>query len=309
MPKTVWRVHSVMPEDNYMFKDLLKFGDAVKTITNGQLEIKAYPNSSLGYTGQEILRVLRDGLVDASDISGGYVEGDAPILGISQFPYLIQTYAEGKKIMPVMLDVYGSEVAKWGGVLLSVTTYPEQYLFANKPIKSMADFKGMKLRTYSAYWSQVTQDAGASAVNIPAAELYNSLQRGIAEGTWTATTTAQSFKLYEVLKTTNKVGAGLSLGMFAVNKKAWDAVPAAYQAQIKDAANKILVQQMWADAEKDSDTALAFLNSKGMAYNEAPPEVVSALTKLASAGWDKWGAKVGPDGVAALNKIRQPLGR
>ncbi|MDA0997216.1 MAG: TRAP transporter substrate-binding protein DctP [Proteobacteria bacterium] len=136
--------------------------------------------------------------------------------------------------------------------------FPSQMLWCNADIKSIADLKGKKIRTYTASLGDFVEGVGGTSVTVAFAEVVPALQKGVVDCGITGTLPAYNAKWYQAATHayTMRVGWGLAFG--AINMKKWKSMTSAQQKLLQDAVNK-LTDQMWTETAKEDDIAIACL--------------------------------------------------
>lgn len=162
---------------------ILKFKEQVEEESEGQIEVSVFPASQMG-NARELFEALQVGSVHISTIPTARISGFAPQLQIFDLPFLFED--EESRI-----EILDGEV---GEELLStldpqrvkgIAFYDDgnKQMTANKPLRTLDDFKGIKFRTMESpiIIEQYTA-LGADPVPIEYAELYNSLQLNVVDG-------------------------------------------------------------------------------------------------------------------------------
>jgi TRAP-type transport system periplasmic protein len=147
-------------------------------------------------------------LMEALDLPMGYPSGKAATLVANEYY---------KAMKPQSLD----EVK-----VLYLHAHGPGLLHTKKPVTTMADLKGMKIRS-TGFSAKVTEALGATPVAMPQGETYEALQKGVVDGTFTPIETLKGWKQAEVVKyTTDCPDIGYTTAMFVVmNLKKWDKLP------------------------------------------------------------------------------------
>ena len=111
-------------------------------------------------------------------------------------------------------------------------------LHTKKPVKSIEDMKGLKIRS-TGLSARIVESLGGVAVAMPQNAAYEALQKGVVEGTFTPIETLKGWKQAEVVKyTTDSKSVGYTTAMYVVmNKDKWDKLPADVQ-QVFEAVSK-----------------------------------------------------------------------
>ena len=127
-------------------------------------------------------------------------------------------------------------LAKKGLKLLAMSTWPSQQIFSTAPIRTVADWKGKKIRVYGADSANITRILGGAPVNIAFGEVYSALEKKTVDGAMTSATNAEPMKFFEVAKYVDYwYLAGAAQEWIVANQKAWDALPKDLQQIVLDA--------------------------------------------------------------------------
>src|SRR2546427_8826416 len=115
-------------------------------------------------------------------------------------------------------------LARKGLKLLAISTWPSQQIFSSVPIRTVADWKGKKIRVYGADSANAARLLGAAPVNINFGEVYSALEKRTVDGAMTSATNAEPMKFFEVAKYLDYwYLAGAAMEWLVANQKAWDA--------------------------------------------------------------------------------------
>ncbi|MCS6920525.1 MAG: TRAP transporter substrate-binding protein, partial [Elioraea sp.] len=174
---------------------------------------------------------VRDGLMDLSFTVHGYTPGRFTLTEAVEFPFM----ADSSQVMSVAYQrVHERMLAKAdehkGVVALAVFTHgPGQIYHATKPIASLADLKGQKIRVGGGLINEITKALGAVPLLRPAPEVFEILKTGVADGVFFPKESVGSFKLTPVLKHATFVPGGLYNVSFVwiANPAKWNSIPAA----------------------------------------------------------------------------------
>lgn len=308
--KTVWRLQSALSATYpwvLMYKD---WATEVKKRTNGQLEIEIYPSAGLGLKPSEILIPVKDGILDAAEVVSSYVTGEFPEIGALEIPFLIKSYSDCfKAFEAVHPDLDKWLVQRYKSLPLAYWLSPSVEIYTKKPIRTIEDLRGLKLRSYSWTLARSTELLGAVPTSVTADELYMALKRGALDGAWTGHTTAVAYKFWEVLKyTTTNLEHSYCLWGIIVNKDKFNALPSDVQKVVHETARK-LEADCQAFAKTSAAEGLATLQKNGMEGIAVNPEVRAEMVKRMSIMWDEWGKRCGAEGPRLIDTVRRIGGR
>src|SRR4029077_20608306 len=158
--------------------------------------------------------------------------------------------------------------AKQGLMILYSVPWPPQGIYSSKPLTSVADMKGLKMRTYNPYTSRIAELAGAQPVTIQVAELAQAFATGAVNANITSGATGYDTKAWEVVKNFYDTQAWVPKNVVFVNKAAFDALDKPTQAAVLKAAN-FAETRGWKTSEEKANWYLDQLKKNGK--NVSPP--------------------------------------
>jgi len=272
--------------------------------TKGRVKVEVYPNSSLFKDGEE-MEALQLGSVQMLAPS---LAKFGP-LGVREFevfdlPYIFDSYDELHKVTagPVGAALFKKLESK-GIIGLAYWDNGFKVMSANKPIRTPADYKGLKMRIQS---SKVLGDEMKALGAIPQvmafSEVYQALQTGVVDGTENPPSNFYTQKMQEVQKYLALTDHGYLGYAVIVNKKFWDSLPAdirtTLEGAMKDAtkfANDI--------AKKENDDALAAVKASGKTeIITLTPDQKAAMKKALVTVHKENESRVGKDTIAEVYK-------
>ena len=250
--------------------------------TDGRLKIDYHPNAELG-GDEDLLRQLRANDIQLVVGQMAPVTAFVPEGAVFDLPMVFAPY-DSKTIDRVLngdgpfrkklADAYDRAGLHYMGTLQNGTY---RLMTSNKPVRTLEDFKGTKIRTMSnknhmAFWSAM----GASPTPLAWPELYFSLQSGIVEAEENAADSIVSAHFNEVQKYVAETNVILYANELVVNKKAFDALPEAYQKVLEESVREALSELAPTLVQVDKDSK-AQLQKKGMTLITYPPEFYSEV--------------------------------
>jgi tripartite ATP-independent transporter DctP family solute receptor len=198
-----------------------------------------------------------------------------PSLAVMDLPFLYRTLADAHKWQDGSVgakikadcDSAGFHFLGWIDIgMRSVTNN-------RRPIETVADFKGLKIRVPPGkIFVNTFQALGASVQSINFGELYTALQQGVVDGQENPPTTIRVQKFYEVQKYLSLTRHIASFAFAVMNKSVFDKQPENIR-QALDGAAKTATEKGRAFLVKDEDASLDFLRKQGVMVNE-PKDIV-----------------------------------
>lgn len=172
----------------------------VAQMSKGTLKIKMFVGGKLGKGGARQYKRAIDGVADITFGLQGYTASQFRATTLIELPGLANNGVEATR---ALWAAYEGHLAKeYGNVkLLFMWSVDRPVIMTkNKPVRTIADLKGMKIRTPSQVQAKTIKALGAVPVPMPITKVYNAMARGLLDGVLTSTTTLQGFKLIEVTK-------------------------------------------------------------------------------------------------------------
>ncbi len=200
--------------------------------TGGALSIRIFPGGELGANPAEQMNRAIDGIADIAFVIPGYTAAQFPRTLMIEYPGIRNDAASGTNALWDAREALGEEYRRVK--LLSLWTINPAVLFTrDKPVRTLQDIKGLKIRVASKSGGDMVKAWGAIPVFSPVTEMYNSIQTGVVDGVVIDPGAAIAFKLTEICNYVT-VGMDSILTSFALvmNRDAWNKLPADQKAVI-----------------------------------------------------------------------------
>ena len=286
----------VVAEDTPKGKGALKFKELAEARTKGRVKVEVYPNSQLFKDGEE-MQMLQLGNVQMLAPS---VSKFGP-LGAREFevfdlPYIFDDY---KDLHNVTQGRIGQQLFKKldskGIIGLAYWDNGFKEMSANKPLRTPADFRGLKMRIQSSKVLDGQMRAlGATPQIMAFSEVYQALQTGVVDGTENPPSNLYTQKMHEVQKYLTLSDHGVVEYAVIVNKKFWDGLPADIRATL-EGAMKDATKYANDIAKQENDEALEKVKASGKTQ-------IITLTPEEKKAWKKAVLKVHRENEATIGK-------
>jgi tripartite ATP-independent transporter DctP family solute receptor len=191
--------------------------------SNGEIVVDVFPSAQLGGE-KDLAEGLRLGTVDIA-INSGVIAQWVPEWGINELPFMFKDQAHAVRALqgPIM-EALNPKVEKAGFHVLGAARYTPRLMYTKKPIKTMADLKGLKIRVPEVpIFIETFKLLGTTPTPIAAPEIYSALQTGVVEAQDGGPDWVYTLKSYEILKyiikTEHIIGSALMLMSQARMKK------------------------------------------------------------------------------------------
>jgi TRAP-type C4-dicarboxylate transport system substrate-binding protein len=299
---TKWDMPAAYGAGNFISKAYMAFAADVKARTNGELDITVHPGGSL-YNGSQIMRAVREGQVPIGARFLGAHSGEAAIFGLDTVPFLATDRAQAQKLYRVSKSAIEAALAERGMNLLFAPVWPPQGLFSKKPITSVSDMNGVKFRAYDASTTRLANLMGAVPTKTEASEIAQAFSTGIAESMMASGAIGVFQKIWDYAGYYYTVNAWLPKSGVIVNRKAWDALPAATRAVVSDAAAKAEAA-VWSEMEVQDAGYINTMKANKMKVEAPSAELQKGLAAIGERMTQEWTASAGAAGAAVIAAYR-----
>ncbi len=243
--------------------------------THGKVKITILAGGTLTPADQTYDGVAK-GIADIGMSCFAYTRGRFPVMETLDLPL---GYPNGRVATRVANDFYERFRPKEleGVKVLYIHAHGPGLLHTVRPVRSLADIKGMKIRS-TGLSSKVVSALGAVPVAMPQGDTYESLQKGVVEGTITPIETLKGWKQAEVIKyTTDCKSIGYTTAMFVVmNLRKWNSLPPDVKKVFEE------VSKEWVDVHgKEWDR----LDAEGKEYSLSLGNKIIPLSREEGARW------------------------
>lgn len=246
-------------------------------------KVKLYPDKALG-TEDEKLDQVSQGLLEVSNSYLGKAgQLDPTIFGFNLY-YLFDSVAHADRVIANtdIMDKINAGLTKRGVRLLALVSVGAFSGLANSkhPIKTPADMKGLRMRAMSKLQAEYFKAWGASTIVIPWAEIYTSLQTGVADGYLNPAIVPVMFKHTEVLKYFSNVKSGVPFRIIICSEDWYKGLSDKNRRIVNEAAVKgVAANRVW--QTKIETKGLETLKASGVEVYENTPEERTLFAELA----------------------------
>ncbi|MED3551647.1 TRAP transporter substrate-binding protein [Cytobacillus praedii] len=200
--KQTFKLAHITPTDHMWHKAAEKFGEELKSRSDGRLELEIYPASQLG-TEADMVQQIESGSIDFGLITAAYLSARAPEFAAWFMPYGFTTLEEANEarksnISKKILSSLEEQGLKGLDYLFAGQRV---MIFKDKQVKTPADMNGLKLRvTPSPPMQDFYRSTGAAPEGLPLPEVYAAIQTGVIDGMDMDLDATITNKYYEVAK-------------------------------------------------------------------------------------------------------------
>jgi tripartite ATP-independent transporter DctP family solute receptor len=284
-----------------------RFKEIVEANSNGQYKVELFPAGQLG-DEQKMVKDARRGSIDGAVVAINNITPFAKSVGVLTLPYLIQNFSDAVKITT------GDLGAKWQAALIKEAgVRPLGWSYANfrvltnskRPVKKLADLKGLKIRVpKNPIMIETWKALGAEPIPMAWPETFTAMQQGVVDGQDNPHVVNFAFKFYEVQKYTSEVHYLFALQPLVIGEKFFQSLSAEDQAMITRAGLEAQ-QYNLLTAVSVAEESKQNMVEKGVEYMELEDE--DQWVKIAMENvWPKFYDSIG--GKAAADDVVKALG-
>jgi tripartite ATP-independent transporter DctP family solute receptor len=258
-----------LPVGNHLTRGQDFFAERVKEISKGRIEIQVFPAGTL-FTDKDYSKAVPSGAVDMAQTLMSRWSGIVPACNFTDIPLFFDNWSHAWR-------AYDSEVGmvmrkgmeKAGVKVLFWMQDGTMSLASKRPVKTLQDFKGLRIRVPSELGAHTIKALGGAPVFMGGGEVYLALQRGTVDAGMSSITSFVDRKYYEVTKYITEPNFAFGLYACVINLNKWNSLSPDVQKIIMAAGDKT---QEWGrkEVQKSDVTALEELKKKGMNIYDLP---------------------------------------
>ncbi|MFC5499335.1 TRAP transporter substrate-binding protein [Caenimonas terrae] len=267
---------------------VVAMGAELSKATGGKDTIKVFGDSSLG-SEKDTVEQVKIGALDMVRVSSASFHGIVPESLIPSLPFLFRDIEHFRK---TMYGPQGDKILaafdKAGFVGLAFYESGARSMYAKKPIKTLADIKGLKVRVQpSDLMVSLVSALGASPTPMPYAEVYTGLKTGLIDAAENNYPSFDESKHYEAAPVYSETMHVMTPEVLVFSKKVWDTLTKQEQAAIRTAAHNSIATyvKLWEPREKDARAAVVKAGAKIVPAAEIDRKSFIAAEKPV---WDKF---------------------
>ncbi len=249
------RSADIHPDDYPTVLAVKKMGELIKERSNGRITVKVFSGGALGSENDSIEQV-KLGALTMARVSSAAMHNICEVTRVPSLPFLFTSTEHLHKVLDSDIgDQMLKSCEQAGFVGLAWYDSGARSMYSPKPVRSVADTKGMKIRVQQSDLSVAMIEAiGANATPMPLGEVYTSLKTGLIDAAENNSPSYESGHHYEVAKYFSRTEHTMTPEMLLFSKRQWDKLPEADRKIILDAARESVpyMRRLWAEREKKS---------------------------------------------------------
>ena len=260
------KVHFFLPATSFANTLFIQpWCERIAKESGNRMKCQTYPSMQLGGTPPQLFEQVRDGVADVVWTLPGYTAGRFPSVEVFELPFMMQQPEATSKALWDYVQQYASAEFKDVKPLAFHVHGDGVFHMTNKPVRTAADLKGMKLRAPTRTTNKFMALLGATPVSMPVPQVGDALSKGVIDGAVVPYEVVPSVKIQELVKFHSETDPAepafyTSTFIFAMNKAKYESLPADLKKVIDNNSGQALSGQIGkaflaADAEGKKLTA------------------------------------------------------
>lgn len=277
---TEFRSSDIHPDDYPTVLAVRHMSETLARSSGGKHSIKVFAKSALG-NEKDTIEQTKLGALAMTRVNVAPMNNICPATMVPTMPFLFRSTEHMRKVLD---GAIGEEILKdceaQGFIGLAFYDSGARSIYSvKKPVKTLADAKGLKVRVQqSDLWVSLLEAMGANATPMPFGEVYTALKTGLVDAAENNYPSYESSRHFEVAKYYNKTEHSMAPEILLFSKKVWDGLSPDEQKQIRAAAKESVgtMRKLWDEREAKS---LAVVKAAGAQIVEVDKASFQAAMK------------------------------
>ncbi len=262
------------------------YKEALEKRTNGRIEVKVFPRNQLGTMASQI-EGLKLGTIEAFISPADFYAGVDPRFGVFSIPVLFKDANQAVKVLqdPALNKAILALGADKGLQVVSVFPNAPAHYFGKTPIRSLADFKGKKLRINATEAERAKMRLfGATGIPMDLGEVVPGLQQGVIDGTMSGTSIYVAFKFIDLGKVITRVNDTMIVSVGTVSRPWLAKLPPDLRQAVIEVGTGLQKRGAEYSLELDADSAKKWTEAGGQFIDFSPADQVQVRKMLSGVG-------------------------
>jgi TRAP-type C4-dicarboxylate transport system substrate-binding protein len=198
----------------------------VEDASKGKIKIEVFPSQTL-IKGLDMWKGVKSGIADIGWCVQGYWPEQTPISDVLSLPFLpIKTAEQGSEMSWKLYEKFPAMQKEYGEILpLILYMSSPNFLISKKPVKTLEDMKGLKVRVLGGPPTEMAKALGAVPTLIPMPDMYQALDKGVVDAGVAPWEAVHAFRLYEVARNVTMVPFYTSYFTLCSNRQKIQSLP------------------------------------------------------------------------------------
>lgn len=240
-------------------------------LSQGRYSASIVPFNKAGVPGSEMLTLMKLGVIPMGTALLSQIANDDPDLAAPDLAGLSPNMETLRRVVSAYRPTLENELRQRFNVqLLAVYVYPAQTLFCRRALERLSDLRGRRIRVSGASQADFVRALDATPVTTEFTEIVSNMNSGSTDCAITGTMSGHLIGLHQHTTHLYSMPISWGLGLFGVNREAWNAMPADLQALLRAELPK-LETAVWDEAERETAGGVACNTGKGTCLGAGTP--------------------------------------
>jgi TRAP-type C4-dicarboxylate transport system substrate-binding protein len=229
-PVTLKVHHFLPPGSTTHAKMIVPWCAKIESESKGRLKCQIFSSMQLGGTAPQLYDQVRDGVADIVWTLPGYNAGRFPSMEVFELPFMITDAQSASRAAWQFYEKHGRNEFREVRPL-AVHVHDAGYLHTReRPVRTLEDFRGMKLRAPTRQTNKLLAALGATPVSMPVTGLADAMSKGVLDGAMVPWEVVPAVKVHEVARFHTETDPNVpalytAVFLFAMNPKTYSALP------------------------------------------------------------------------------------
>ncbi|WP_119459507.1 TRAP transporter substrate-binding protein [Rhodospirillaceae bacterium SYSU D60014] len=272
-----------------------QWADNVQTMSGGRISIEILPTGAV-VPHNQTLDAVGAGILQGHLTDPSYFSGRDP--AFSMLGNLVGAWGDPLEFLEYMKhgggeELYNELVEPYGVHLIGAAATGLESLPSKRPIRAVADLKGLKLRAPEGMVYDIFSKAGAAPVNLPGSEVYTSLEKGVIDAAdYTVFATNQAQGLHQFARYPNYPGFhSLPMVAVSINKEVWDGLPEDLKAILETSVDDLAYTMVFELKKNDIAAVQEARKDPNIEIIDMPAEERKKFRNIAKEEWENWASR------------------
>ena len=283
--------------------------DKIAADSAGKMMCQIFPAMSMGGTPPQLVDQVKDGVADLGITLPGYTAGRFPVMEVFELPFMTNSAEAGARAAWDFHNKYAPKEFP-GTKLLAIWIHDEGYVHTrDRQVKTLADFKGLKMRAPTRQTNKLLASLGASPVGMPLPAIADAVSKGTIDGFLLPWEVIPSVKLQEMVKfhsetDPSKPALYSAVFIFAMNQAKYESLTPELKKVIDDNSGPALTQQIgrtWDDSKAPGRKAAV---DRGNTFYMVPASELDNWVTASAPLYDEWTADMDKRGLPGKQMLQ-----
>jgi TRAP-type C4-dicarboxylate transport system substrate-binding protein len=281
--------------------------------SKGRIRVTIHPGGALAPAAAHYENIVA-GAFDIGWTLQGYTPGRFPLSGIVELPFLWSSAQEATRVFWQLFEEFPAVQNEYRDVkVLAIWTHDLGQLYTtSKPVRTLEDLRGLKIRAPGPVQTSMLRALGAVPLNMPAGEMYDALERGVVDGLVTGNSAIKSYRLEKLVKHATLAQFYVATMIVAMNQQSYKKLSSEDRTLVDSLTGRRMAMLGAKNYDDEADDGLeALKKAKANIYQLTPTETNrwKQAAGQVSREWIKEMESKGLAGKQVYDKMQSLIGK